>query len=153
MNSNSLVDWQLCVAKDSHIQQLILMDRLSHFTPWSDTQFKQCLKKPHYAWVLEHEGVVAGFAIAKLIVDESELLNLVIDTPYQGKKMGRKLLNSVCERMHTLGARCMFLEVRCSNSVAIGLYQSAGFSRIAKRKGYYASASGREDALILRKDL
>jgi len=44
----------------------------------------------------------------------------------------------------------MFLEVRPSNTPAIRLYQSLGFTQIGIRRGYYQAQGGREDAVVLR---
>jgi ribosomal-protein-alanine N-acetyltransferase len=43
----------------------------------------------------------------------------------------------------------LFLEVRPSNTHAIGLYESAGFNEFSVRKGYYPAANGREDAILM----
>jgi len=43
-----------------------------------------------------------------------------------------------------------FLEVRPSNAIAIGLYESLGFEQVGTRRGYYQAAGGREDAAVLR---
>jgi ribosomal-protein-alanine N-acetyltransferase len=37
--------------------------------------------------------------------------------------------------------------------VALGLYERAGFKRIAVRRGYYPALAGREHALVLALDL
>ena len=43
----------------------------------------------------------------------------------------------------------MVLEVRRSNSPALCLYDSLGFSEIGIRKNYYPNRNGREDAIIM----
>jgi ribosomal-protein-alanine N-acetyltransferase len=55
-----------------------------------------------------------------------------------------------------VGAEQCFLEVRESNHAAIALYLREGFAPVARRAGYYpapARASGREDALVMRRRL
>jgi [ribosomal protein S18]-alanine N-acetyltransferase len=52
-----------------------------------------------------------------------------------------------------LGASQMFLEVRPSNRPGQALYERHGFQRIARRRGYYPAAHGREDALVLSRAL
>jgi ribosomal-protein-alanine N-acetyltransferase len=47
----------------------------------------------------------------------------------------------------------VFLEVRPSNTAAIRLYQSLGFTQIGMRRGYYQAEGGREDAVVLRRTL
>jgi len=43
--------------------------------------------------------------------------------------------------------------VRLSNNAAIALYRAQGFNEVGMRKNYYPGENGREDALILAKDL
>ena len=47
----------------------------------------------------------------------------------------------------------IFLEVRPSNTAAIALYNGLGFNEIGIRKDYYPGQDGREDALMLAKEL
>jgi ribosomal-protein-alanine N-acetyltransferase len=47
----------------------------------------------------------------------------------------------------------VFLEVRTSNTPAIALYRSSGFVDLAVRRGYYPARDGREDALIMKREL
>ena len=49
------------------------------------------------------------------------------------------------------GANLIYLEVRPANTAAIRLYESMGFRQAGLRPGYYQSASGREDALVMRR--
>ena len=53
----------------------------------------------------------------------------------------------------TLGAEQLFLEVRVSNVPAQGLYRKLGFVEISRRKGYYPTNGGREDAIVMQKAL
>jgi len=53
-----------------------------------------------------------------------------------------------------LGAEALFLEVADDNAPAIALYESAGFERVGRRRGYYAK--GRRtpaDAFVYRRAL
>ena len=50
-------------------------------------------------------------------------------------------------------ADVMFLEVRPSNRSAIKIYDKSGFGEVGIRKDYYPAKFGREDALILAKQL
>ena len=49
------------------------------------------------------------------------------------------------------GAGEAFLEARPSNTSAIRLYQSLGFTQIGMRRGYYQATDGREDAIVLKR--
>ena len=84
---------------------------------------------------------------------EAHLLNLTIAPMWRRHGLGRDLLE------HSLACACdhradsLFLEVRTSNASAIALYHSSGFVDLAVRQGYYPARDGREDALIMKKDL
>jgi len=41
------------------------------------------------------------------------------------------------------------LEVRVSNTAAIGLYRQLGFTDIGLRRDYYSAKDGREDAMLM----
>jgi ribosomal-protein-alanine N-acetyltransferase len=49
--------------------------------------------------------------------------------------------------------RRMVLEVRASNVAAIGLYRRAGFTDIGLRRDYYPAEHGREDAILMGREL
>ncbi|MDK1023090.1 MAG: hypothetical protein QGD92_02530 [Gammaproteobacteria bacterium] len=50
-------------------------------------------------------------------------------------------------------AERVYLEVRPSNLIAYKLYMSMGFNQVGVKKGYYPAEQGREDALVLTRDL
>ena len=47
----------------------------------------------------------------------------------------------------------MFLEVRASNQVAQSLYEQMGFNEVGVRHNYYPAFRGREDAIVLAKEI
>jgi [ribosomal protein S18]-alanine N-acetyltransferase len=84
---------------------------------------------------------------------EAHVLNLCIGEAWRGRGIGGLLLSHLLEFAGALGVGEVFLEVRPSNTQAIRLYQSLGFSQIGIRRGYYQAVGGREDAVVLRKIL
>ena len=50
-------------------------------------------------------------------------------------------------------AQRVFLEVRPSNPNAIALYHDEGFNEIGRRPRYYPAHEGREDAIVMAKEL
>jgi ribosomal-protein-alanine N-acetyltransferase len=97
---------------------------------------------------------IAGFAIIRLVADESELLTIAVDPKWRGKGVGRALLDAVFADLMLSPARKMFLEVDEQNTPAIRLYKGLGFSTISSRKGYYARADGSAaTALVMTRDL
>ena len=47
----------------------------------------------------------------------------------------------------------IFLEVRPTNPGAIALYHSEGFNEIGRRPNYYPAKKGREDAIVMGREL
>lgn len=129
-------------------------DAAAYEFPWSRGIFSDCLQADYPSWVAEDaKAVLTGHAVMTLAVGEAHILNVCVHPYYQGLGLGRALLQVLID--HALGeaASQMFLEVRASNAVALGLYDSLGFVRAGLRKGYYPAAQGREDAVVLSRAL
>jgi len=126
---------------------VIEKDQYSH--PWNEKLFSDCIATGYHCVVVEHEGVIAAYAILMNGYREGHILNICVARAWQGKGLGRVLLRYLFERASLLGADDMFLEVRPSNPVAIRLYESSGFNEVGRRPDYYNSDSGREDAIIM----
>jgi ribosomal-protein-alanine N-acetyltransferase len=47
----------------------------------------------------------------------------------------------------------MLLEVRATNQPALALYAQQGFAEIGRRRGYYPAEAGREDAIVMAREL
>ena len=105
------------------------------------------------------------FIVVRSILDEAELLEIVVDTPYQGRGVARALIAHCTQVLHTAAVTSLFLEVRASNHKALHFYQSVGFAEIGRRKAYYPplhiehlrtlkeAMEAREDAILMRLDL
>ncbi|OGO89891.1 MAG: ribosomal-protein-alanine N-acetyltransferase [Coxiella sp. RIFCSPHIGHO2_12_FULL_42_15] len=118
--------------------------------PWSEKLFQCCFSEGYLNWILEVENHVAGYLIAKWVGDESELLSLGVDVPFQRQGHGQYLLKKLVGVLTSHGVQSIWLEVRRSNDVAIALYHRVGFVEVGIRKNYYPTADAREDALIFR---
>jgi ribosomal-protein-alanine N-acetyltransferase len=103
-------------------------------------------------WVREAEGEVIGYYVMMAAAGEAHLLNLTIAPMWRRHGLGRDLLEHCLARACDHHADSVFLEVRTSNTAAIGLYHSSGFVDLAVRRGYYPAREGREDALIMKKE-
>lgn len=97
---------------------------------------------------------IAGFALIRAVLDESELLSIAVDPKWRGKGVGRALLDAAFADLMHSPARRMFLEVDEQNHAAIGLYRKLGFATISSRKGYYPRPDGSAaTALVMARDL
>ncbi len=116
--------------------------------PWSRGNFVDALDAGYRLWVLRQGGLLIGFSVVMIVLDEAHLLNIGVDRAYQGQGHGARLLRQVMQLAHEAGARRLLLEVRPSNTQAVALYQHFGFQQIGLRKGYYPAVVGREDGLV-----
>ena len=130
-----------------------LIELASYEHPWSLGNFADSLAAGYSMWVLEAGGEVMGYYAMMAAAGEAHLLNLTIAPVWRRHGLGRDLLDHCLARACEHQAVSLFLEVRASNAVAIGLYHSSGFIDLAVRRAYYPAGDGREDALIMKKDL
>jgi ribosomal-protein-alanine N-acetyltransferase len=121
--------------------------------PWTVGNFSDSLTAGYSAWVFRYGPVLLGYAVVMMVLDEAHLLNIGVHRDWQGRGHGRRLLAHVEGLARRGGANAMFLEVRPSNLPAVALYRSTGYVQIGVRRHYYPAHRGREDALVLRKDL
>jgi [ribosomal protein S18]-alanine N-acetyltransferase len=129
------------------------LENRAYSFPWSDGIFRDCLRAGYYCCVAELDDIVIGYAIMSTGAGEAHVLNICVSDLYRCRGIGSSLLEHLIEFAKSLGVGDVFLEVRPSNTVAVRLYQSRGFSQIGVRKGYYQAIGGREDAVVLRKVL
>ena len=96
-------------------------------------------------------GVLAAYYLGKDIVDETHMLQLVVDSHFQRRGLASSLCHDVIGDKIRSGIKRIFLEMRVSNEAAMELYKKLGFRIAGKRPAYYAARPGflTEDALLL----
>jgi ribosomal-protein-alanine N-acetyltransferase len=138
---------------ESDLPRIHRIEQASYDYPWSLGNFTDSLHTGYSMWVREAEGEVIGYYAMMAAAGEAHLLNLTIAPSWRRYGLGRDLLQHCLARACDHRAESLFLEVRSTNTAAIGLYHSSGFVDLAVRRGYYPARNGREDALIMKKDL
>jgi ribosomal-protein-alanine N-acetyltransferase len=137
----------------SDLEDVIAIEKKAYPFPWTLGIFRDCLRVGHSAWVLTLDKQVIGYAVLMLAPGEAHILNICIAPDYQGKGLGRYLLQFLLNKCSQTDIDMVLLEVRRSNATAQQLYLSAGFNELGMRKAYYPAKGGREDAIILAKYL
>jgi ribosomal-protein-alanine N-acetyltransferase len=112
-----------------------------------------CMRVGYHCRIAELDGVLASYCIMSTGADEAHILNLCVADEFQRRGLGRLLLTNMLDEAKEAKIKNIFLEVRPSNYAAIMLYENLGFNQIGTRKDYYPTKTGREDAVILAKDL
>jgi len=139
--------------RSSDLDLVVANEKLGYEHPWTKRIFIDCLRAGYQCWVLANNNEIVAHGVLSVAVEECHLLTLCVNPSHQQHGYGRRLFRLLLERAFKEGALVCFLEVRRSNAAALALYKSSGFVQIGERKGYYPGASGREDALILSRDL
>lgn len=125
---------------------------------WSTEDFRGLLSEPTvFGFLARPEGApkrLAGFVLARLVVDEAEILTIAVATASRKLGAGHGLMDAVLRHLHHERAASLFLEVDKSNVAAQALYNRLGFIKVGDRPSYYQHADGTfASALILRRDL
>ena len=111
---------------------------------WSEAALAVQLQAPGGFGLVAPAG---GFALARVIVDEAELLTLAVLPGMRRQGVGSALVRAVAAEAAGRGAAHLFLEVSERNCAARALYAAVGFTQVGRRRRYYPDGS---DALLLR---
>jgi ribosomal-protein-alanine acetyltransferase len=124
-----------------------ILEESSEAARWSREGFEKLqMLEGILALVSEMAGSVSGFVCWRQMADEGEILNLAVRRQNRKKGEGRALLSAALEKLQRGGVRRVYLEVRESNTTAIGFYEKQGFSIMGRRPGYYREP---EEAAVL----
>lgn len=139
--------------RDEDVRQVAEVESRGHLFPWTRRIFADCMRVGYDCLVLEQDALVVGHLVIASGAGQAHILNLCVDPRYQGRGYGGGFLDYALSRLEESGVETVFLEVRPSNEIAIALYQRRGFNEIGRRADYYPAAKGREDALVLARQL
>lgn len=139
--------------RETDLLSVMAIERASYEFPWTTVIFRDCVRAGYECHVYDSQQGLLGYGIMSLAAGECHLLNICIHPDYRRQGFASQLIEALLERARTQRARVALLEVRVSNDVAHRLYTRLGFSEIGLRKNYYPARRGREDALVLAKDL
>lgn len=131
------------------LQQVLVIEELAYDFPWTLGIFRDCLRVGYICWVITLDQTVIGYGVMSVAVGECHILNVCIHPERQGHGFGGKMFKQLTHLGKKHGAETAFLEVRVSNQRALHLYERLGFAEVGRRKDYYPSKQGREDALVL----
>ncbi|MGH9355427.1 MAG: ribosomal protein S18-alanine N-acetyltransferase [Terriglobia bacterium] len=117
---------------------------------WGEEDYRRMLdEQANLLLVGAHQEIAepVGYAAARTACGEAELLHLAVAPACQRSGVGSALVKEICRKLRIAGVDIVFLEVRPSNTPALNLYTSLGFTPVSVRKGYYSQPL--EDARVL----
>ena len=128
------------LAIQSDLLPIIQLDALSNPHPWGENLVAEALQT-RKNWVIElgdaTQKSIVGWLTASVVLDQSELELIVIDSSVRRQGLARQLMIVWSEAVAQQDVSELLLEVRESNLGAISLYESLGFEQVGRRKNYY----------------
>jgi ribosomal-protein-alanine N-acetyltransferase len=137
-------------AIDADLDAIVALEADAFTNPWSRDTLVWELQQSDVTrlYVLRcDEGTVDAFCSCWVIFDELHLNTVAVAIAARRQGLATALLAHVISDARASGALRATLEVRASNTPALGLYTRLGFHVSAKRPSYYSKPE--EDALIL----
>ena len=138
---------------DTDVTGIMKIETRAYAFPWTAGIFRDCMGAGYSCYVLEMNAEIIAYAVMSVGAKEAHILNICVNPDLRGEGYGYVLMDKLVAIARQLQADMMFLEVRPSNEAARRLYDKLGFNEIGIRRNYYPAAQGREDALILAKQL
>lgn len=139
------------------LDEVLSIERASFGTPWSKGAFLYELRKNGVArcWVARRamvpDPLIVGYLCLWEIGPEIHITNLAVRPGWRRQGVARALLGMTMEDARRRHLRLAILEVRPTNTEALGLYEDLGFRVVGRRKEYYFDTG--EDALVMEADL
>ena len=135
----------------AHLSEIAALEKICFAEPWSEQALNLFLKEDAVAFAALENGKVLGYIGLLLAPGEGQILNLAVFPAARGQGVAKGLIAGVIAEAQARGLDTLSLEVRGSNTPAVRLYQSFGFSIAGTRKGFYRHPA--EDALVMVKPL
>ena len=135
-----------------HLDEVAELERICFSTPWSRNMLAEELDNYLSAFLvaLDDNDKVAGYAGLQAVLDEGYITNVAVRPDCRKQGVAGKLLQVFLDFAQANHLAFLTLEVRPSNTAAIALYTSFGFTERGRRRNYYDLP--KEDALILTRD-
>ncbi len=118
---------------------------------WSFGTLASAFENPNYTMLVAEDGAeIVGYGCAQTVCESCDLENVLVAEPYRRSGVGKSIVGALLKDAKKRGAEKVFLEVRVSNSAALGLYLACGFTGVHARTRYYSDG---EDCLVMQRAL
>jgi len=139
--------------QEDDLDTVLSIERQAYPFPWTPGIFRDCLRAGYNCWVMDGRDGMVGYGVMSVAVGEAHILNLCVHPEVQGQGLGRRMLGHLLHLARRHGADISLLEVRPSNTGALRLYDKMGYNEVGRRPSYYPAHGGREDAIIMARNL
>ena len=97
-DSTGIGESQVRTMTYADLKQVMEVEVEAYTHPWTIGIFRDCLRVGYSCWVLTEVKTIIGYGIVMLAPGEAHILNLCIKSEYQGKGLGRNLLNYMAKK-------------------------------------------------------
>lgn len=131
-----------------YVPQVAALEKVCFSTPWSESSIGGELQNQWAIWLVALEGdALAGYLGVQYGPDGADIMTIATAPAFRGRGVGRALVAEMAARLKTMGLQWLTLEVRPSNTAALGLYEAMGFQQVGRRPRYYRDPV--EDAILM----
>jgi len=145
--------WPLTAMTAADLQAVHEIDCQSP-SPWSFRQLKEEMAAPGGQQLLCRSlapGHPGGFLLARIVLDETEILKLATAREFRRLGVASRLLEAFIATARDRQLRRIHLELRADNSPALALYEKFAFEMTGRRPNYYTAPI--DDALCMTRFL
>ena len=134
-------------ATEADLDAMLDMENLSFPSPSSRREMEsELVNEVSRFFVARHDGVICGYIIFWLVLDEVHLISIAVHPEYRRRKIASKLFQFMLDCVKP-GPKSVYLEVRPSNEDALDFYRKMGFEETGLREKYYPDG---EDAVLMK---
>lgn len=119
--------------------------------PWDAGALAAIIAVPgSFGYFALEDKSAGGFLLARDLGTEIEILSLGVLPRRRRRGLGQMLIGALFAEAGRRRRGSIVLEVAVGNTPARRLYVAFGFAVVGRRRGYYRTADGLADALIMR---
>lgn len=132
------------------VEEVSILEAKAFSMPWKAKDFWDMVNREDSVYVVAvvDDKIVACCGVTNVCGD-GDINNVVVDESIRHQGIGRFIMETLMDWGKEIGIENYTLEVRVSNTPAIGLYEGLGFVSAGIRPGFYEKP--REDAMIMWK--
>jgi len=145
------------ISRADELGPILAIEQRSFRWPWGRLSFEgelACRNACNLTVKSSDNGAdeqIIAYAFLRLAADELHILKIAVTPAWRRRGIATRLTKRCLKTGAEQGAISAHLEVRPSNTPAVGLYQKLGFEVIGRRHNYYRDSQ--EDALVMMKNL
>ncbi len=155
MSETSVQILVIGLASRQDVDRLLAIEQASFSAPWTRKMFEAELEGNPFGSLLtarlrtpgDELQPVIGYICFWVVFEELRVMNLGVEPSVRRRGIGTNLVRHALGVGAERGAVRALLEVRASNSAAVGLYEGIGFRVVGRRPRYYTNPI--EDATLM----